>query len=339
MKLNLIPIFKAYDNMTIYRLFFMVVLGPTLLAMIALFFVEHEGTSHGVTHEVDMAISIGGIPKGTFTIGLFGNTVPKTVKNFEAFATKGHEGYKYEGTKFHRVVKKFMFQGGDVFKGKGHPEGHEGGGRISIYGETFDDENFLVKHAGPGFVSMTNSGPNSNNCQFFITTRATQFLDGRHVAFGKVVSNLGLLTLIEEQEVDENERPLADVVITNVQVRNVRKPYYISDDPHNIWDWIKTMSVPVFLCFMICSFFTYMMSFLDSAIKTDEDAENVQRKFLIRTPSEQVIEEPEITTVEGIEGELRQRTSTEVKPSPAREEETAKPAEVVEDDASKPKAT
>ena len=70
-----------------------------------------QGTSHGVTHEVDMSISIGGIPKGTFTIGLFGNTVPKTVKNFEALASKGHEGYKYEGTKFHRVVKKFMFQG------------------------------------------------------------------------------------------------------------------------------------------------------------------------------------------------------------------------------------
>lgn len=69
--------------------------------------------------------------------------------------------------------------GGDLING-------DGTGSISIYGKQFNDETFEVKHNAPGFISMANSGKNSNGCQFFITTIGTPWLDGQHTAFGKV---------------------------------------------------------------------------------------------------------------------------------------------------------
>merc|ERR1712004_323693 len=160
-------------------------------------------------------LTIGNIPLGRIVFELFTEIAPKSAENFRALCT-GEAGIgkttekplHYKGCVFHRVVRNFMIQSGDFVN-------YNGTGGESIYGGTFEDEEFVLKHDRPFLLSMANRGRNTNGSQFFVTTAPASHLDSLHVVFGQVVSGKEVIKEIEDLDTDKKDRPLQDARVVN----------------------------------------------------------------------------------------------------------------------------
>ncbi|KAK2170344.1 hypothetical protein LSH36_3g16014 [Paralvinella palmiformis] len=156
-------------------------------------------------------ITVGSTNIGRIKFELFADIVPRSAENFRQLCTgemkKDGVPMGYKNCTFHRVIKDFMVQGGDFVNG-------DGTGLFSIYGGPFSDENFKLKHSGPGLLSMANSGKDSNGCQFFITCAKCDFLDGKHVVFGRVIEGMLVVRKIENVPTGPNNKPKIPVLIS-----------------------------------------------------------------------------------------------------------------------------
>jgi len=180
-----------------------------------------------VTHEAWFEVEVRDLDgpgedfRGKFTVALFGETVPMTVLNFVSLVA-GHkiksQKFTYKGTHIHRIVKDFVVQMGDVVKG-------DGSGSISIYGERFNDENFILSHRSAGWIAMANHGTDTNGSQFYVLLTKARWMDGKHVVFGKVIRGLDVLKTLGEIDTDSRAVPKKRVKIVDCGMKQLKTPW------------------------------------------------------------------------------------------------------------------
>lgn len=147
---------------------------------------------------------------GDMTVKFYAKESPLTVNSFLNLAKAGF----YNGTKFHRVIKDFMIQGGDPLS-KDDDWSNDGQGGPGYQFQDEFNQHKLVK----GSLAMANSGPNTNGSQFFVVTKdATPWLDGKHTNFGYVTGGLDIAEKIEKVKVNEDYHPTEDVIINSIEL-------------------------------------------------------------------------------------------------------------------------
>jgi cyclophilin family peptidyl-prolyl cis-trans isomerase len=165
--------------------------------------------------------------RGRFVVALFGETAPMTCMNFAAITRgykRGKENLHYKKSVVHRVVPDFVVQMGDITVGDGT------GGR-SIFGERFNDEDFILSHRSAGWVAMANHGPDSNGSQFYILLTKARWLDGKHVVFGKVVQGFDVVRTMGEVPADQQTAvPKRRIKIVNCGLNELDKKYDLTED-------------------------------------------------------------------------------------------------------------
>ncbi len=149
---------------------------------------------------------------GDIVIALDTTNTPKTAENFVKLAESGF----YNGTKFHRIIKGFMIQGGDPLSKDDSKQAYWGTGGP---GYQFDDEIKPTNNNIPGTISMANAGPNTNGSQFFINVADNGFLNGKHTVFGKVTSGYELVEKMSMVATAPSDRPIEPIVINSIELK------------------------------------------------------------------------------------------------------------------------
>ena len=171
-----------------------------------------ESTTTPTLKTTSMTIATITTNKGIITLELFADRTPNTVENFKKLANEGF----YNGTRFHRVIKGLMIQGGDPFSKDISNQNRWGTGDP---GYKFADEITPTNKNDIGTISMANSGPNTNGSQFFINVANNNFLDTKHTVFGRVTSGMETVTAIENTPTGVADRPLEDMIVEKIEVR------------------------------------------------------------------------------------------------------------------------